>query len=195
MIPGPLGLPPFAAPHTLRDSWYEVGVTPEAATPGRRSLTPQASETARHLRVSYSHYLGVPPPITNGGLNEHGVAVRDVWSPSHERLSALTPPDQTGPNTDSTWEKRSSGAWTRGAESCSECARSSAGTAPRSCGDQVLGDRPSVALDREELAEVAVIGIWEFGWWCGPSVSSQATAAAIERYLGVFATFIDELLA
>jgi dipeptidase len=79
-------------------STIEVGVTPHAATPGRRSTIPQVAETARHLRVSYSHYLGVPPPLTNGGLNEHGVAVRDVWSPSHERLLALTPSDQTGPN-------------------------------------------------------------------------------------------------
>jgi hypothetical protein len=31
-------------------------------------------------------------------VNEHGVAVRDVWSPSSERLVALTPHDQTGPN-------------------------------------------------------------------------------------------------
>ncbi len=76
----------------------EVGVTPEAETPGVRSHIPQVAETARHLRVSYSFYLGVPAPLTNGGLNEHGVAVRDVWSPSSERLAALTPVDQSGPN-------------------------------------------------------------------------------------------------
>ena len=79
-------------------SVVEVGVTPLAAMPGVRSEIPQAEETARHLRVSYSYYLGVPAPITNGGVNEHGVAVRDVWSPSSDRLVALTPPDQTGPN-------------------------------------------------------------------------------------------------
>jgi hypothetical protein len=55
-------------------------------------------QTARNLRVSYSHYRGVPPPITNGGLNEHGVAVRDVWSPSNQALIAMTPPDQRGLN-------------------------------------------------------------------------------------------------
>ena len=76
----------------------EVGVTPEAAMPGVRSSIPQVTETARHLRVSYSYYLGVPGPLTNGGLNEHGVAVRDVWSPSSERLRGLTPLDQRGPN-------------------------------------------------------------------------------------------------
>ena len=63
-----------------------------------RSAIPQAPVTARHLRVDYSHYRGVPAPLTNGGLNEHGVAVRDVWSPSSERLGAMTPPDQRGPN-------------------------------------------------------------------------------------------------
>ena len=40
----------------------------------------------------------MPAPLTNGGLNEHGVAVRDVWSPSSERLRAMTPADQRGLN-------------------------------------------------------------------------------------------------
>ncbi len=75
----------------------EVGVTPEALMPGIRSTIPQVSETARHLRVSYTAYRGIPAPLTNGGLNEHGVAVRDVWSPSSERLRELTPRDQRGP--------------------------------------------------------------------------------------------------
>jgi dipeptidase len=75
-----------------------VGVTPAAEMPGRLSEIPQVERTARHLRVSYSHYLGVPAPLTNGGLNEHGVAVRDVWSPSRAELQAMTPADQTGPN-------------------------------------------------------------------------------------------------
>jgi hypothetical protein len=76
----------------------EVGVTPESAMPGIRSRIPQAPSTARHLRVDYSQYRGVPAPLTNGGLNEHGVAVRDVWSTSSERLQAMTPPDQRGLN-------------------------------------------------------------------------------------------------
>jgi hypothetical protein len=79
-------------------STITVGVTPHAGLPGRRSQIPQADRTARHLRVSYSHYLGVPAPLTNGGLNEHGVAVRDIWSPSRPELIAMTPADQTGPN-------------------------------------------------------------------------------------------------
>ncbi len=75
-----------------------VGVSPNSDLPGIRSTIPQAPATFRHLRVSYSHYLGVPAPITNGGLNEHGVAVRDIWSPSRAELIAMTPPDQSGPN-------------------------------------------------------------------------------------------------
>lgn len=76
----------------------EVGVGPEADMPGHRIAIPQVSRTAAHIRVSYTYYLGVPAPITNGGLNEHGVAVRDVWSTSRAELIAMTPKDQTGPN-------------------------------------------------------------------------------------------------
>jgi len=75
-----------------------VGVTPEADLPGLLSDIPQVAETARHIRVSYSYYKGVPAPLTNGGLNEHGVAVRDIWSTSRPELIALTPRTQTGPN-------------------------------------------------------------------------------------------------
>ena len=75
-----------------------VGVTALAEQPGQLSQIPQAAQTARHIRVSYSYYKGVPAPLTNGGLNEHGVAVRDVWSPSRPELVALTPATQTGPN-------------------------------------------------------------------------------------------------
>ena len=76
----------------------EVGVSPSADLPGQRSTIPQVAQTFRHLRVSYSYYLGVPAPITNGGLNEHGVAVRDIWSNSRNALVEMTPPDQRGPN-------------------------------------------------------------------------------------------------
>lgn len=75
-----------------------VGMTPEADMPGRLTEIPQAPITARCLRVSYSYYLGAPAPLTNGGLNEHGVAVRDIWSTSSAALIEMTPKDQTGPN-------------------------------------------------------------------------------------------------
>ena len=76
----------------------EVGVTADADLPGVRSTLPQVEQTNRHLCVNYSQYLGVPSPLTNGGLNEYGVAVRDVWSPSHPRLIEMTPAEQTGPH-------------------------------------------------------------------------------------------------
>lgn len=79
-------------------STITVGVTPQAGMPGLLSQIPQVPQTARNIRVSYSHYLGVPAPLTNGGLNEHGVAVRDIWSASRHDLVAMTPRDQTGPN-------------------------------------------------------------------------------------------------
>ncbi len=75
-----------------------VGVTPEAMMPGNLSEIPQVAETARHIRVSYSYYRGVPAPLTNGGLNEYGVAVRDIWSTSRDELREMTPANQTGPN-------------------------------------------------------------------------------------------------
>lgn len=75
-----------------------VGVTPQADMPGNLTQIPQAAETLRNMRVSYSYYLGVPAPLTNGGLNECGVAVRDIWSTSRAELIAMTPKEQTGPN-------------------------------------------------------------------------------------------------
>jgi dipeptidase len=77
---------------------FRAGVGDTADLPGMRIDVPQVETTFRHLRVSYSYYKGVPAPITNGGLNEHGVAVRDVWSPSREELVAMTPRDQRGLN-------------------------------------------------------------------------------------------------
>ncbi len=75
-----------------------VGVTQQADMPGHLTEIPQARQTARNMRVEYSYYLGVPAPLTNGGLNEHGVAVRDIWSTSRSELIEMTPKDQQGPN-------------------------------------------------------------------------------------------------
>ncbi len=75
-----------------------VGVTENADIPGKLIKIPQVSETYKHIRVSYSYYLGAPAPLTNGGLNEHGVAVRDIWSKSRKELIDITPKNQTGPN-------------------------------------------------------------------------------------------------
>jgi hypothetical protein len=46
--------------------------------------------------MSYSDFAGFPAPLTNGGINEHGVAVRDVWAPSRRELVDMTPEPQRG---------------------------------------------------------------------------------------------------
>jgi dipeptidase len=74
-----------------------VGVTAEAEFPGRMIDIPQARQTFRFLTMNYSDYRGFPAPLTNGGLNEHNVAARDVWSPSRPELVAMTPDPQSGP--------------------------------------------------------------------------------------------------
>ncbi|MEZ4656981.1 MAG: C69 family dipeptidase [Caldilineaceae bacterium] len=75
-----------------------VGVTEEANFPGRLIEIPQVPQTAKYIAVNYSYYRGLPAPLLNGGLNEHHVAVRDVWSPSRPELHAMTPKVQPGLN-------------------------------------------------------------------------------------------------
>jgi dipeptidase len=48
--------------------------------------------------MNYSAFAGFPAPLTNGGLNEHHVAARDVWSPSRDELRKMTPKPQRGLN-------------------------------------------------------------------------------------------------
>lgn len=74
-----------------------VGVTAEAFMPGVLTQIPQARHTFRYLTMNYSDYEGFPAPLTNGGLNEHNVAGRDVWSDSRDELIAMTPNPQSGP--------------------------------------------------------------------------------------------------
>lgn len=75
-----------------------VGATEDARLPARLSEIPQVEETYRYITMNYSSFAGFPAPLTNGGLNEHQVAVRDIWSPSRQELVDMTPEDQTGPN-------------------------------------------------------------------------------------------------
>ena len=75
-----------------------VGATAEATLPARLSEIPQVPETFRFLTMNYTSYAGFPAPLTNGGLNEHQVAIRDIWSPSRRELVAMTPAGQSGPN-------------------------------------------------------------------------------------------------
>lgn len=74
-----------------------VGATDEARLPGELIEIPQVSETYRYITSNYSEFAGFPAPLTNGGLNEHNVAARDVWSNSREELVEMTPEGQTGP--------------------------------------------------------------------------------------------------
>ncbi|HJO04795.1 MAG TPA: C69 family dipeptidase [Acidobacteriota bacterium] len=73
-----------------------VGVTDRANYPGMMSEIPQVERTAKYITMNYSEYAGFPAPLTNGGLNEHGVAARDVWSTSRSELRDMTPSPQTG---------------------------------------------------------------------------------------------------
>ena len=76
----------------------KVGVDGTANMPGYLIEIPQARETYRYLTMNYSDFEGFPPPISNGGMNEHNVAARDVWSDSRPELVAMTPNPQTGPS-------------------------------------------------------------------------------------------------
>ena len=76
----------------------KVGVTKTATYPGELIDIPQAAVTTGYISMNYSEYEGFPAPLTNGGLNDFGVAVRDVWSPSREELIKMTPNPQRGVN-------------------------------------------------------------------------------------------------
>lgn len=75
-----------------------VGATEKASYPGELISIPQAAVTFRYITMNYSAFAGFPAPLTNGGLNEHHVAGRDIWSPSREELRKMTPHPQRGPN-------------------------------------------------------------------------------------------------
>ncbi|WP_129670090.1 C69 family dipeptidase [Phytoactinopolyspora endophytica] len=75
-----------------------VGGTETARMPGELIEIPQAEETFKYITSNYANDSGFPAPLTNGGLNEHGVAARDSWSPSRPELVGMTPKPQTGPN-------------------------------------------------------------------------------------------------
>lgn len=76
----------------------KVGVDERANYPGKYIEIPQVPVTAKYITMNYSDYEGFPSPLTNGGLNEYGVAARDIWSPSRKALAAMTPNPQTGLN-------------------------------------------------------------------------------------------------
>ncbi|MBI3947803.1 MAG: C69 family dipeptidase [Armatimonadetes bacterium] len=75
-----------------------VGVEARATYPGELFQIPQVRTTWKHITHNYSAFEGFPAPLTNGGLNEWGVAARDVWSPSRSELQRMTPKPQRGLN-------------------------------------------------------------------------------------------------
>ena len=56
------------------------------------------------------------------------------------------------------------------------------------------GERDIPAVRHLQRVFMANRGIWEFGWWCGPVVSAQATLDDIDSYLSVFSQFVRDLL-
>lgn len=73
-----------------------VGVTQDAVLPGNLIQIPQVEHTFRYMSMEYSDFEGFPAPLTNGGVNEKGVAVRDVWANSRQELVDMTPNPQLG---------------------------------------------------------------------------------------------------
>ena len=78
------------------DARITVGVTADAVIPGELIEIPQVAHTFRYMQMAYTDFEGFPPPLTNGGVNEHQVAVRDVWAPSRQELVDMTPRPQRG---------------------------------------------------------------------------------------------------
>ncbi|GAB5349230.1 C69 family dipeptidase [Alteriqipengyuania sp. 357] len=78
------------------DATITVGVTADAVIPGELIEIPQVAHTFRYMQMAYTDFEGFPPPLTNGGVNEHQVAVRDVWAPSRQELVDMTPRPQRG---------------------------------------------------------------------------------------------------
>jgi len=75
-----------------------VGGTAASRLPGELIQITQAPQTFRYISMDYSYYSGLPAPLTNGGMNEYGVAVRDVALYSRRELVEMTPKVQHGLN-------------------------------------------------------------------------------------------------
>lgn len=86
----------FPARNHSSNATVTVGVTKDATFPGELIRIPQVNHTFRYLSMEYSDYEGFPAPLTNGGLNEKGVAVRDVWADNRDELLEMTPNPQRG---------------------------------------------------------------------------------------------------
>lgn len=67
----------FPAKDHPANATITVGVTEDAVLPGHLIEIAQVSHTYRYMSMEYSDFEGFPAPLTNGGLNEKGVTVRD----------------------------------------------------------------------------------------------------------------------
>ncbi|KAI5367778.1 Putative peptidase C69, dipeptidase A [Septoria linicola] len=86
----------FPAKDHAANATITVGVTEDAVLPGELIQIPQVSHTFRYMSMEYSDFEGFPAPLTNGGLNEKGVTVRDVWAETRTELWDMTPNPQRG---------------------------------------------------------------------------------------------------
>ena len=86
----------FPAQDHAANATITVGVTQDASMPGQLINISQVPHTFRYLSMEYSDFEGFPAPLTNGGVNERGVAVRDIWAQNRDDLIAMTPNPQTG---------------------------------------------------------------------------------------------------
>ncbi len=86
----------FAAKDHPANATITVGATKDASMPGQLMNISQVPHTFRYLSMEYSNFEGFPAPLTNGGVNEKGVTVRDVWAPNRDELIAMTPNPQLG---------------------------------------------------------------------------------------------------
>jgi hypothetical protein len=86
----------FPAADHPPNSTITVGVTPDASLPGNLINITQVPHTFRYMSMEYSDFEGFPAPLTNGGVNEKGVGVRDIWASNRDELYYMTDDPQTG---------------------------------------------------------------------------------------------------
>ena len=60
------------------DATTTVGILGDADIPGKLTGISQVEGTDKYIPSFYSEWAGFPPPLTNGGLNEHGFVTRNV---------------------------------------------------------------------------------------------------------------------
>lgn len=86
----------FPAKDHPANATITVGVTEDAVIPGELIAIPQVPHTFRYISMEYSDFEGFPAPLTNGGVNEKGVAIRDIWASTRDELYNMTPTPQLG---------------------------------------------------------------------------------------------------